>query len=256
MHGRAVADLVLSILTRGHAEVQAHGNVSGVPSRLPFDGNAVGERDQGQSGFVSLAAAVAPESLDWPARFGSLCKLAYIGFDVPADGLKIVLQGEHHGPELLQKILGAEELDGEPGGGELDTGGQPGEAGADQLQGAAVSDHPNVLGPRRSEQMRQAVFQALAAAQLAAAGLARAQALERRHELRALADEGIAGALGRATLAQDPPGDSFRDAQDLLQGLAVDPGGKTACREHRWHRQVDERKRVGRAYAKLPHLSM
>ena len=152
-------------------------------------------------------------------------QLRGFGFEEPADGLKIVLQGEHHGPELLEEILGAVELDGEPDRGELDTGGQPGEAGADQLQRSAVGDHPDVLGAGRGEQLRQAVFQALAAAQLAAAGLARAQALERRHELLTLADEGIAGTLGGPALAQDPPGDGFRDAEDILHSLAVDPGG-------------------------------
>lgn len=152
-------------------------------------------------------------------------QLRGFGFEEPADGLKIVLQGEHHGPELLEEILGAVELDGEPDRGELDTGGQPGEAGADQLQRSAVGDHPDVLGARRGEQLGQAVFEALAAAQLPAAGLARVQVRQRRHQLLARADEGVARALGSAALAQDPPGDGFRDAKDLLQGLAVDPGG-------------------------------
>jgi hypothetical protein len=45
-----------------------------------------------------------------------------------ANGVVVILEGKHHGPELPQKVLHADEVDGQAGRGEIDAGGQVGEA--------------------------------------------------------------------------------------------------------------------------------
>jgi len=89
---------------------------------------------------------------------------ASFGFYERADFPKIILQRKNHGTELFQKVLGAEELDHKPRWRECHAGWQLVEACAQQLQGAAVRDHPDMLRAGRCAQLRQAVFQALASA--------------------------------------------------------------------------------------------
>src|ERR1700722_15760844 len=139
--------------------------------------------------------------------------------DEPADGLEIVLQGKHHGPKFFQKILRAKKVDGEPGSGKFNATGQLSEAGAYQSQGAAVQRHPDLLRAGCGDQLRQTLFEAMAPAEFADALPARAQVLQRRNEILAGADESIAGALRRAAMAQDTPGDGLGNPQDFLKGV-------------------------------------
>ena len=163
-----------------------------------------------------------------------------IVLDKPAGGLKTFFRANNHGSELLQKILGAAKFDGEPGRAELDAGGQLREACADQFQGAAVGDHPNVLGVRRSSgrwRRRSSRPQGWSARRLSSAATS-----FRRSQMSILPGPWEAPHWRKIRQA------TVFEAQDLLQGLRSIQAQDSSPKPQ-WRRQVDESRRAGRAYS-------
>ena len=140
-----------------------------------------------------------------------------------ADGLVVVLQCKDYSADLLQEVLRAEEVDGEAGRGEVDAGRQLAEPAADEVDGAVLGRDLDVAGAGRREQRGQIMFRPGPATQFAVASLRLRQPFQGRDQFQPAAHEGIPGAVGGAAEAEDAPSDSLGDAEDLLEGAAVDP---------------------------------